>query len=186
MGLATLSRETAVLFPAGYACYFLWHRQWKEVVYFTTLGILPLFAWLVILYLIFGKTGLTFAPPFEHTPFAGFLYYAHTPKKFWLLLLLVILPTLGGWLLVGIGLIRRHIGQAFLILLANLLLVTFMSRNSANDLISSGRIATGLVLAGQLYSIMTQNKYTLRLAPTHELTMAVLEQAAATLQAHLK
>jgi len=170
MGLAALSRETAVLFPVGYAGYFLWRRQWKEVVCFTTLGILPLIAWFVILYLIFGKTGLTFTPPFEHTPFAGFLYYAHTPRKFWLLLLLMILPMLGGWLLAGTGLVRRHVGQVLLIWLANLVLVTFISHYSTNDLISCGRIATGLVLAGLLYGIMTQNKYVLWLSQWHAFT----------------
>jgi len=175
MGLAALSRETAILFPAGYVGSFLFHRQWKEVLRFTTLSILPLVAWLVTLKLIFGQTGITFAPPFEHLPFKGFFYYAHTPRKFWLLFFLMILPTLGGWLLAGTELLRRRLGPVLLIWLANLLLVTFLSHNSINDLIACGRLATGLVLAGLLYSITTHNKHMLWLSQWYAITFLIFE-----------
>jgi hypothetical protein len=161
MGLASLSRETAVLFPVGYALYFLIRMQWRDFARFIVLGILPLFVWLIILKIIFGKTGLSFAPPFERTPFAGMFFYSHTPKKFWLLILLILIPTLGGWMLLGTELLHRRLGQAFFILLANLLLITFLSHSAYVDLITSGRIAIGFVLAGLLYGIYTQNTFVL-------------------------
>jgi hypothetical protein len=173
MGLAALSRETAVLFPVGYVGFFLLRRQWKEALSFSALGLLPLAAWLAILALIFGKTGVTFTPPFERVPFAGFLSHAQNSGKFLLLLLLVILPTLGLWLLAGAELVRRRVGQVWLILLANLLVVTFLSRDSSNDLISCGRIATGLVLAGMLYAITTKNKYMLWFLQCYSITFLI-------------
>lgn len=71
MGLATISREIAVLFPLCLAAAFVWQRRWKEAFAFIGLGILPLLIFLGALALLFGQSGLTFGPPFEHIPFAG-------------------------------------------------------------------------------------------------------------------
>ncbi len=173
MGLATLSREIAVLFPAGYALYFLIRKDWQAFVRFTVLGILPLLLFLLILRFIFGATGVTFTRPLEHIPFAGIFFYTQVPRKFWLLILLMLLPTMGGWMLIGRELLRRKFGQVFFVLLANLALITFMSHSSYNDLVSSGRIATGLVLAVLLYGISTNNKFVLWGSQFYTLTFPV-------------
>lgn len=173
MGLATLSREIAVLFPAGYALYFLIRKDWQAVVRFTILGILPLLLFLLILRIIFRETGVTFTRPLEHIPFAGIFFYTQVPRKFWLLILLMLVPTVGGWMVIGRELLRRKFGQVFFVLLANLALITFMSHSSYNDLVSSGRIATGLVLAVLLYGISTNNKFVLWASQFYTLTFPV-------------
>lgn len=173
MGLATLSREIAVLFPAGYALYFLIRKDWQAFVRFTVLGILPLLLFLLILRIIFRETGVTFTRPLEHIPFAGIFFYTQVPRKFWLLILLMLVPTVGGWMVIGRELLRRKFGQVFFVLLANLALITFMSHSSYNDLVSSGRIATGLVLAVLLYGISTNNKFVLWASQFYTLTFPV-------------
>jgi hypothetical protein len=173
MGLATLSREIAVLFPAGYALFFLIRKDWQTFIRFTVLGILPLLFWLIILRLIFGESGLTFTRPLEHIPFAGIFFYSQDQRKFLLLILLMLVPTLGGWMVIGRDILRRKFGQAFFVLLANLVLITFMSRSSYFDLVSSGRIATCLVLAMLLYGINTQNKFVLWASQFYTFTFVV-------------
>ncbi len=173
MGLASLSRETAVLFPAGYVAFFFIHKRWKEVILLTTLGIMPLIAWLVILWKIFGATGLTFTPPFEHTPFAGIFFYFDTPRKFWLLFLLMFIPTLGSCILAGMEMMRRRIGPMFFIWLANLLMIILMSHYSYIELISCGRVTIALVLAGLLYGITARNRVILWAMQFYTLTFVV-------------
>lgn len=176
LGLACLSREIAVLFPAAYAFYYFVRRDWLACAKFVVLGIVPLLVLLLVLRLIFGQTGLTFTRPLEHIPFAGIFFYYQTLKKFLLLVLLMLLPTLAGWILAVVEIIRRKwsaFSVEMLFLLANLVLITFMSRFSYEDLVSSGRIATGLVLAVLLYGTVTQNKRVLWAAQFYTLTFAV-------------
>lgn len=171
LGLAALAREIAILFPIGYLCIFVVQKKWRAGAQFVALGILPLLLWLLALRLIFGQTGVTFTRPFEHIPFAGIFFYTNAPKKFGLLLFMMFLPTLAGWGLATVELCRKIWGEKgpflqrfspmYLILLANLLMITLMSRSSYEDLVSSGRIATGLVLAVLLYGISTRQKWIL-------------------------
>lgn len=183
MGLSTLSREIAILFPIGYICVFVVQKKWRACVQFVALGIVPLLLWLLALRLIYGQTGVTFTRPFEHVPFAGVFFYASSPKKFYLLLLLMFLPTVAGWLLAAVELYRKVVAGSgpflqrfspmYLILLANLLMITLMSHSSYEELISSGRIATGLVLAVLLYGLGSRNKWVLWGAQFYTCTFAM-------------
>jgi hypothetical protein len=163
MGLAALTRETSVIFAGGYVAYFLLRKEWKSAALFTAIGVLPLFLWLLSLRLIFGTTGLTFAPAFEHSPFAGLFHYSNAPRKFWLLIILVFIPTLISCLLALSELMRGRWQQLALlgIWLANLYMVVFLSRDSYTDLVACGRIAGGVVAAGLFYGLVTRNKMVL-------------------------
>jgi len=174
MGLSTLSREIGVLFPLGYAAFFFLNRKWKICAQFVLLGVMPILAWLVILRLIFGQTGVTFTRPFEHVPFAGIFAHTQGVKKFALLILLMFIPMLAGWILAIIEFFRRKFfNPLYLILLANLLMITLMNHHSFDELISCGRIATGLVLVVMLYGLTTRNKYVLWATQFYTLTFAV-------------
>jgi hypothetical protein len=182
-GLAGLAREIAILFPLAYAGYYFVRGQWKACGQMIVLGILPLVAWLIALRLIFGQTGLTFTRPFEHIPFADIFYYAGTPKKFYLLLLMMFLPTVGAWVLaireayrvlfVEKGPFLQRFSPIYLFLLANLIMITFMSHYSFEELISCGRIATGLVLSVLLYGITTKDKRVLWASQFYTFTFVV-------------
>ncbi|HEX7734215.1 MAG TPA: hypothetical protein VF458_05120 [Ktedonobacteraceae bacterium] len=158
MGLATISRETAVLFPLCLAAAFIWQRRWREALTLLGLGVLPLAVFLVALALIFGHTGVTFTPPFEHVPFAGIFHFRHTPHKFWLLVIVMLLPTLGslGWL--AWDLLHRRFNAYTLVWAANLALLVFLSHSSYVDLVSCGRASIMAVLAGVFYALYTRNR----------------------------
>ncbi len=158
MGLATLSRETAVLFPLCLAVSFIWNRRWKEALYFSGLGVLPLPIFLGVIALIFGHTGVTFGPPFEHIPFAGIFNFRHAPHKFWLLVLVMFLPTLGSLGFLAWDLIHWRFNQFTLLWAANLGLLVFLSHSTYAELVSCGRVSVPVVLAGVLYALKTRNK----------------------------
>jgi len=159
MGLAALTRETSVIFAAGYVAYFLLRKEWKSAALFTGIGVLPIVLWLLALRLIFGQTGLTFVPP-EHSLFAGLFYYSNTPRKFWLLIILMFIPTLMSCLLALSELLRGRWQQLALlgIWLVNLSTIVFLTRDSYVDLIACGRVAACVVVTGLFYGIMTRNK----------------------------
>jgi hypothetical protein len=163
MGLAALTRDTSVIFAGGYVAYFLLRKEWKSAALFAGIGVLPILLWLLALRLIFGQSGVTFTPPFEHSPFAGLFYYSNAPRKFWLLIILLFVPTLMSCLLALSELIRGRWHQLALlgIWLANLYTIVFLNHSSYIDLISSGRIASCVVVAGLFYGIVTRNKIVL-------------------------
>jgi hypothetical protein len=175
MGLAALTRDTSIIFAGGCVAYFLLRKEWKSAALFVGIGILPILLWLLALRLIFGQSGVTFTPPFEHSPFAGLFYYSHTPRKFWLLILLLFIPTLMSCLLALSELIRGRWHQlAFLgIWLANLYTIVFLNHSSYIDLISCGRIAGCVVVAGLFYGIVTRNKIILWCLQYYTLTFFI-------------
>lgn len=189
MGLATLAREIAILFSLGYLCTLGGQKKWRPLMAFLLLGIAPLFLWLLTLRLIFGQTGVTFTQPFEHLPFAGIFFHADAPRKFYLLLALMFLPTLAGWglllidfwrqILRGSGPFLLRFSPLYLILGASLLMITLMNHHSYDELISCGRIATGLVLVILLYGMQTGNRRVLWGAQFYTCTFLVF--AAGTL-----
>lgn len=158
LGLATLSRETAVLFPLGLALASLWYHRWRAALLFIGLGVLPLALFLGALTLIFGHTGVTFSPPFEHVPFAGIFYFKNTPHKFWLLVLMMLLPTLVGLGFLAWDLVHRRVNEMTPVWAANLALLVFLSHSSCAELISCGRVSITVVLAGLLYALQARRK----------------------------
>ncbi len=181
LGLAALTREIAILFSIAYLCTFIVRKNWRASLQFFLLGILPLFLLLLTLRLIYGQSGVTFTRPFEHVPFAGIFYHSDAPKKFYLLLLLMFLPTLAGWFLGAAELYRKvwkgdgpwlqRFSPYYLSLLANLLMITLMSHSSYDELVSCGRIATGVVLAVLLYGLTTRQKWLLWCAQFYTVTL---------------
>lgn len=159
MGLAALTRETTILFPLIYTIAFLWQRRWSGALRFLVLAILPLVAWYIIIWIIFGKLGAAAAPPFEHIPFGGIFAYFSQYRYFWSLVALILIPTIGGWVFAGREAFRQNWrNSAFFIWVLNLILVTFLSATSYEDYVSCGRISTTLILATFLYAWSSKDK----------------------------
>lgn len=173
MGLATISREIAVLFPLCLAASYLWKRQWNEAILFLLLGALPLALFLTSLALIFGHTGVTFTPPFEHIPFSGIFYYRHTPRKFWLLVVMMLLPTLVSLGFLAWDFLRLRFNTLMLLWASNLGLLIFLSHFSYVELISCGRVGIPAVLAGLYYALKTRNKTLLWALQIYTLTFII-------------
>jgi hypothetical protein len=157
-GLAALARETTLLFVAGFLVYFLGKRMWRYLTWFLILGLVPVCTWLVVLVAIFGPTGLTFTPPFEHIPFAGIFAQLPGLRKVALLAIFVLIPTATALVLSGRDLHRATRDPILLTLLLNAVLMTFLSRDSYLDLIAAGRIGTGLVLAWVAYGTSRRSR----------------------------
>jgi hypothetical protein len=171
MGLAVLSRETAFLFPLGYLVLYLHERRWQDVLRFLLLSITPTIAWYLVILLLFHTTGLSSAPSFQLTPFEGLFAFANDPHRFPSLVILMLIPTMLGWLLVTREVLQdRWKNASWLIWLFNLVLVTCMSPLSYAELVSAGRLSIGLVLAMLFYGWHTKNKTILWTCQIYALT----------------
>lgn len=77
MALAALAKETALVFVAGYALYWLVNRNWRPLIFFSAIAVIPFVAWQLVLYNKLGAFGVgsggKLATSFEIIPFAGFL-----------------------------------------------------------------------------------------------------------------
>ena len=178
LGLATLARETAVLFAVAYMVAYGYRRRWAAALWFGPLGVLPLLAWLLTLAIAFGGTGVTFTPPFERVPFSGVLHHAEAPRLFALLIVLIVVPTVVAWAVVLRAVVATRLRPDRLdpLLVAwalNLLLVTMLSHRSYEELISSGRIGIGAVLAGLAYGATVRDLFILRASLYHVLACTI-------------
>jgi hypothetical protein len=151
-GLASLSRETALLFPVGYLIFYCVRKEWRPALAMALFGIAPLAVWLMFLRLVFGETGLGFAPAFEPLPFLGILVQSETPRKFILLIITILIPAAAALFLGVRELLRGRFDPVLLSFILNAILVVFLSRLSTTDLVSPGRIAVGMMLGGVAYA----------------------------------
>jgi len=171
MGLAVLSRETAILFPMGYLLIYLYQKRWRDALCLFLLSIAPTVVWYAIIALLFKATGLTTAPAFQLIPFGGLFYFAHDAFRFHNLIILMLIPTLLSlFLLVKEAVQHRWLNVPWLIWLFNLGLVICMSPLSYVELVSAGRLSTGLVLAMLFYGLYTRNKAILWASQIYVLT----------------
>ncbi|HEU0002421.1 MAG TPA: glycosyltransferase 87 family protein [Ktedonobacteraceae bacterium] len=159
MGVAVLSRETAILFPMGYLLVYLYQKRWRDALRLFLLSIAPTVIWYAIIALLFKTSGVTTAPAFQLIPFKGLFYFANDAFRFRNLLILMLIPTLLSlFLLVKEVLQHRWLNAPWLMWLFNLCLVICMSPLSYVELVSAGRLSTGLVLAMLFYGCVTKNK----------------------------
>jgi hypothetical protein len=158
MGLAVLSRETAILFPLGYLVPHVLQKRWQDLFRLLSLSIVPTIAWYVVIGLLFNTISLSTAPSFELIPFQGLFVFSHDPRRFQPLIVLLFIPTLLSWLLVVREVLQhRWKSASWLTWLFNLVLVSWMSPLSYVELVSAGRLSTGLVLAMLFHGLYTRN-----------------------------
>ena len=171
MGVAVLSRETALLFPLGYLVAYLLQQRWRDVLRLLLLSIAPTIAWYLVIALLFNATGLTSAPAFQLIPFQGLFAFSHDPHRFRPLIILMLIPTILGWLLIAKQALHHQWKHAaWLIWLLHLILVSCLSPLSYVELVTAGRLSTGLVLAMLLYGLHTRKKTILWACQIYALT----------------
>jgi hypothetical protein len=171
MGLAVLSRETAVLFPLGYLLVSLYQKRWRDALRLMLLSIAPTAAWYILVAALFHVKGIPTGPAFQLIPFQGLFYFANNPYRLQILIISMLIPTsLSLFLLVKEALQHRWQNAAWLIWLFNLVLVIYMSPLSYSELVSSGRLSTGIVLAMLFHGLYTRNKTVLWACQIYVLT----------------
>ncbi|GHO44574.1 AZOBR_p60025 family cell surface glycopolymer formation protein [Ktedonospora formicarum] len=174
MSLSVLSRETAILFPLGFVALYFWQRRWRDCISFACISLLPTIVWYGLIVVIFGRTGLGYAPPFEHIPFRGIFVFANDRLRFPALFTLMFVPSVISLLAFALGTLRRRWGECtWLIYLMNLVLVVFMSIASYKELVSAGRLSTGLVLAMLLYGWQVRDRLMLWSTQIYVLTFPI-------------
>ena len=174
MGLAVLARETAILFPLGYLVLYLLQKRWQDVFRLLLLSIAPIVVWYIVVGLLFKTTGFTSAPSFQRIPFQGLFFFYHDPIRFRTLVVFMLIPGVLSWvLLIREILQHRWKSASWLIWLLNLLLVSYMSPLSYVELVSSGRLSTGLVLAMLFHGCYTRSKTTLQACQIYTLTFPI-------------
>lgn len=174
LGLAVLSRETAALFPAGLILLYLFQRRWLDTFRFIVLSFLPTVIWYVLLAIIFKRISLSGAPAFESVPFLGLFSLSNDPRRFIPLLILMFVPTVVGWLLAAKEAIQRHGGKgSWLIWFMHLAMISCMSVASYKELVSAGRLSTGIVLAMLFCGWQLRNKLVLWGAQVYTLTFPI-------------
>ena len=171
MGLAVLSRETAILFPMGYLLVSLYQKRWRDALRLILLSIAPAAAWYILVAALFHVKGIPTGPAFELIPFQGLFYFANDSFRFHILIVFMLIPTvLSLFLLVKEVLQHRWQNAAWLIWLFNLALVIYMSPLSYVELVSAGRLSTGLVLAMLFHGLYIRNKTVLWAGQIYVLT----------------
>jgi len=171
MGLAVLSRETAILFPVGYLLVSLYQRRWRDALRLLLLSIAPAAAWYILVAALFHVNGIPTGPAFELIPFQGLFYFSNNPYRLQILIISMLIPTvLSLFLLVKEAVQHRWQNVSWLTWLFNLILVMSMSPLSYVELVSSGRLSIGLVLAMLFHGLSTRNKLVLWVCQVYVLT----------------
>ncbi|NPV67951.1 MAG: hypothetical protein HPY64_12465 [Anaerolineae bacterium] len=171
--LATLAKETALIFAAGIVLWELASRRWLAGLTFGLLAILPFVAWQAVLTVRLGTPGLgsggDLATPFEAIPFNGFLrIYTDTGNlRVFAAFALLLLPTAIGPTLWAIwrtlhDLARGKQALEVFLLLANAAVLPFVPFSTYREPLGMVRMLVGLVVAVLLYGAWQRNRRVLR------------------------
>jgi hypothetical protein len=162
--LAALTRETTVLFSVLFGASLLVRGQgisdwgervranWRRVLLFLAIALVPLAAWKAFLLVWLGPqgdAGLQFTP----LPFQGIWHWRGQVMTLELMdqIRSVLIPGVICGAVASVALARRTVGRDVVVLLAHVLLfVVFLQAASYANFSASGRLSTGVVLAALL------------------------------------
>ena len=162
--LAALTRETTVLFSVLYGASLLVRGQgisdwgervrgnWRRVLLFLAIALVPLAAWKAFLLVWLGPqgdAGLQLTP----LPFQGIWHWRGQVMTLELMdqIRSVLIPGVICGAVASVALARRSVGRDVVVLLAHVLLfVVFLQAASYANFSASGRLSTGVVLAALL------------------------------------
>ena len=159
LALATLAKETALVFWVAQIVWVLLARQRRALLVFG-LAELPFAIWQAILWRWFGVIGLTsggwMATPFEWLPYMGLWRVARVSMPAFALLATISLPTLvlpsvWGLLAAARRLWQRDEAPIVLALAANAGLIAVLPFSTFREPLAMVRLASGLVLCTVLF-----------------------------------
>lgn len=175
LALAALTKETTLLFVAGFILWELLHRRWMRIIIGSLITGLPFAVWQVVLALQFGRPGVgsggDMATPFELIPFNG-LWRIYTDTGNWRIFLIfavllipsVVLPSLWAIWRSGKDLLNQKHDYAACLLLANAAVMPFVPFSTFREPLGILRFIVGLVLAVVLYGTVRHDRRVLRLS----------------------
>lgn len=157
--LASLAKETTLIFPFALCLFWLWQGAWRKAFAVGALALLPFALWQGVLYARFGALGAgsggALATSFELIPLMGVLRILTEGGLniflvlFPLLAMFVLLPTLWG-LAVTLRDPKRDVWAFWLFF--NALLMLFVPFSTYREILGILRFIVGLQLAIILYA----------------------------------
>jgi hypothetical protein len=158
--LAILTKETAVLFLAGYLAYYFSQRHWRRLFTLAT-AVIPYLLYQLVLYLWLGGTGMGGNEPF-HYPLGGWLMAAQVHFGAFLLVSIIIvpmsiLPTIAALILVTRDLLRRFFHPFVFCLLFNALFILILPFPTFRESSAMVRVTQGLAANMVLYGALTKS-----------------------------
>jgi hypothetical protein len=157
--LASLAKETTLIFPFALCVFWLWQGAWRRAFIVGALTLLPFALWQGVLYARFGALGVgsggALATSFEFIPLMGVLRILTEGGLniflvlFPLLGIFVLLPTLWG-LVVTLRDPKRDIWAFWLFF--NALLMLFVPFSTYREILGILRFIVGLQIAVILYA----------------------------------
>jgi hypothetical protein len=151
LAASALAKEGGFLFLPAFVLVMLLQRRWWPAVRYALVVLLPYAVLQIGLYVWLGRPGLSGAGGrFELIPFYGFTFTQPAVARAYLVLFIAI-PIAA--LLVGAAwqLLRTPRSLYAWALLVNCLLIVFIARRTAVDVLAVFRTATGVVIAALLF-----------------------------------
>jgi hypothetical protein len=168
LAIAALTKETTLLFAAGYCLWLLAEHRWSDSLKYGLIVGLPFLLWQIVLLQKIGAIGIgsggNWATPFEIIPFNGFLriYTDGSLNVFIVLAVLlvpsVILPTLWGLRLAVSDISRRYWHPYTFLLLTNTAIIPFVPFSTFREPMGMLRFIVGLVIMVVLYAALRHQK----------------------------
>ena len=165
--LAALTKETALVFVAGYLLYLLAVRQWRRLAGLA-LGVgLPFLAWQGVLWAWLGRPGLgsggAGATGWEVLPFRGLWSVGQIsmPALGLLALImvpLVVIPSLLSLWAAGRDLLRGRWHPLTTMLLTNALVMLFLPQSTYREPLAMLRLTAGLMIATILFGARKRSR----------------------------
>lgn len=173
LALAALTKETTLLFAAGFVLWDLINLRWKPAIIGGLIVGIPFAAWQLALIVRFGTPGIgsggDMATPFELIPFNGFLrIYTDTGNlrvfAIFAVLLLpsVILPCLWALWRSARDFLDGKRDYATSLLLVNAAVLPFVPFSTYREPLGMLRFIAGFVLAVVVYGAARRNQRVLR------------------------
>jgi len=167
LALSVLSKETALLFVAGYLLYYLIKKQWRLFIEVGLISLTPFIILQAILWVTLAEIGVRSggegATAFNFIPFGSLLAFGLADPQVLITVLimlgpLVILPTL-ALIVVVIRFLRHHDPIPVAIILAlHLLLMVTLPFSTYVDLPGVLRLTSGLVVSTIVFATIIRSR----------------------------
>jgi hypothetical protein len=165
--LAALTKETTLVFVAGYLLFLLARRHWRRMIGLTLGTGLPFLAWQAVLWAWLGSPGIgsggAGATGWEILPFRGLWSVGAIDMQALALLSLIVvpltvIPTLLSLWATGRDIWKGHWHPFGTMLLANAAMMLFLPQSTYREPLAMLRLTIGLMAATILYGAYKRSR----------------------------